>query len=255
MNKKILEKVYEFSYNNPNFLIFLKEEGYNDILKLNLTNWKEISKLELSENFINIFQDFISWKCVITQLNLTEDFLIKYENKINWLDVLKYQNLSRKILDKFKLENEEWIFITKEKNLNYYLLKYNESCWKYISKYQYLTKDMLNDYKDFLFWDDICKYQKLHENIIEEFSYKMSWKNICRYQKLSEKFINNNWYDINWKYVSIYQKLSENFIIQNDNRINWKYVFRFQKLSYDFLKEYIHKCISQTITPVNEIYF
>ena len=80
MNNKILNCIYEYAHNNPSFLLYLKENDNNDILNRNLTDWEDISKSKkLDEIFIDIFQDFLSWKCICQHQVLTEDCLNKFE--------------------------------------------------------------------------------------------------------------------------------------------------------------------------------
>src|SRR3712207_7086110 len=45
----------------------------------------------------------------------------------------------------------------------------NSNNWGEISKYQYLTEEFIEKYKDKLYWNSISRYQKLSESFIERY--------------------------------------------------------------------------------------
>lgn len=66
----------------------------------------------------------------------------------------------------------------------------DELDWMLISVTRFkLTDGFIQRYSDRLFWYYISEYQTLSEQLIEENLHKIDWYNICRYQHLSKKFI------------------------------------------------------------------
>ena len=54
--------------------------------------------------------------------------------------------------------------------------------WKYISKYQTLSKDFVREFRDKVYWTIISKNRQLSEDFIREFKDKVFWISIPRKQ-------------------------------------------------------------------------
>ena len=130
-------------------------------------------------------------------------------------------------------------FLNKKLNENYTSL--DDVDWDEISIYQKLSKEFINEFKDYVDWCYISCHQNLSENFIREFQYKVKWKYISKYQKLSEDFIREFQDDVDWDEISEYQKLSSEFIEEFEfdldiDEDNWLYK------STDFKKQQIVDC-------------
>jgi hypothetical protein len=90
--KDLLGILYNFSYNNPNYLIFIKK---NKIINDIQINWYDMCIDEyISFEFIILFENKIKWNLISQFFYLDELILYKYHDKLNWKYVSKYQYLS-----------------------------------------------------------------------------------------------------------------------------------------------------------------
>ena len=71
-----LQILYEYSYNNPNFLMYLKQNGKTKILKKNKTHWGYLSLYyKLSNEFMRTFHTKLNWKALCIKQNMSEDLM------------------------------------------------------------------------------------------------------------------------------------------------------------------------------------
>ncbi|MGD1841932.1 MAG: hypothetical protein ACFB0B_13715 [Thermonemataceae bacterium] len=71
--------------------------------KFSKSMWKQISKeQQLSEAFIEDFQERLNWKLLSRHQQLSEPFIEKFEKKVNWPFIFKYQLLSPTFRKKFQ---------------------------------------------------------------------------------------------------------------------------------------------------------
>jgi hypothetical protein len=104
-------------------------------------------------------------------------------------------------LEKYKLSEDYLNFIIE-----------NSKSWWDCYDFMY---DELNAFKN------ISRYQNLSEEFINQYKDKLEWKNITIYQNLSEKFIEKYSKKIIWNFIPIRQTVSYKFIKKNINRFNW----------------------------------
>lgn len=150
-----------------NTLEDLEKYGYN-IDNLTDSDWKHISiYYELSESFIEEFQDRIVWDNISAYQKLSESFIGKFQDKVNWEYISVYQKLSESFIEEYR----------------------NKVDWNHVSVYQNLSESFIEKFQDKVDWYSISKYQKLSELFIEEYKNKVNWIYISKYQKLSKQFI------------------------------------------------------------------
>ncbi len=92
-------------------------------------NWEYIvKKRELSENFIEEFQDKIDWVYISEHQKLSEKFIERYQNKVHWFCIFKYQNLSDEFFKKY----------CNKINLNYSYIEdlYSKKLYNKLKEYQ-----------------------------------------------------------------------------------------------------------------------
>ncbi|MGD1841924.1 MAG: hypothetical protein ACFB0B_13670 [Thermonemataceae bacterium] len=103
---------------------------------------------ELSENFLQTFEQSIDWPSVAKYQRLSESFIEEYKYLLNWKDIRKYQkHLSDQYLAKhakFKLE-EEYARMTE--NFLRELADEARLDWQYVSQYSKLSERFIEDFK------------------------------------------------------------------------------------------------------------
>ena len=209
----------------------------------NKVDWYNISAYQkLSESFIEKFQDKVSWRNISIRQKLSEDFIEKFQDKVDWMCISIHQKLSESFIIKFK-DKVEWSFISVYQTLSEAFIEkfFINDCtykgfFKKILMFQNLSIHFLIKYSDILDFDAISKHQFLTESFIEEHQDKVNWEYISKYQKLSESFIEKFQDKVYWTSISMYQKLSESFISKYQNILPLSTVSTYQKLSDEFIK-------------------
>jgi len=82
--------------------IILEKYNRKYFWEISITNWIDIVKYQLSEEFIEKYQKKLSWGLISIYQVLSETFIEKYQNKVNWYYISKYQTLSLKFIEKYK---------------------------------------------------------------------------------------------------------------------------------------------------------
>ena len=113
--------------------------------------------------------------------------------------------------------------------------------WYCISVHQKLSESFIRKHADKVNWSAISSTQTLSEDFIREFQDKVVWYNISAYQKLSESFIREYQHKVVWYCISKYQKLSESFIREFQDEVHWNKISIYQKLSESFIDEFKNK--------------
>jgi hypothetical protein len=133
-------------------------------------DWRTISKLDLSEQFLDKYKDKIDWYQYLSRHKITEieKFVERY--KLEWKYVLRTQDLSEEFIEKHvsEFDHDAWI-----------------SLWAYRS----VTIQFIERHIDKVSWDIISECQNLPEEFIEKCAGEVNWNVISRYQKLSPEFI------------------------------------------------------------------
>ena len=116
------------------------------------TNWNNIPRYQnLSEKFIEKFEDKVNWYCISIYQTLSEKFIEKFEDKVNWYRISKYQTLSEKFIEKHNLEIPKscWLYKTKKEKLNY--IKENTNYEVIDNNYILVYKSVRDDYTSVYF--------------------------------------------------------------------------------------------------------
>ena len=50
--------------------------------------------------------------------------------------------------------------------------------WRYISEFEVLSEEFIEEYQDFLWWDAISCQQKLSEDFMIKFQDKINWRKV-----------------------------------------------------------------------------
>jgi len=132
-------------------------------------------------------------------------------------------------------------FINNWQNIKAEDISFSIDEWIEISKYQYLSEDFIEKYKNEVYWGCISAYQSLSEDFIERYQDKVNWCWISMHQSLSEEFIEKHENKVYWNCISRYQSLSEEFIEKYKDKLNWGYISKCQSLSEKFIYKHQDK--------------
>lgn len=136
-------------------------------------DWEKIScHKDLKVEHLDLYGGYLNWNAVVARHKYTEEELLRFEKNVDWSQACISQKLSSEFIDK------HW--------LKLYPYKYE------ICKYQKLTEEFLEKYKDSLDWSLISQYQTLSESFIDKMSDYVDWDWISEKQKLSKQFISDH---------------------------------------------------------------
>ena len=166
-------------------------------------DWRIVSGMPLTEEFIREFQDKVYWPCICVFQELSENFIHEFQDKVDWRYISENQKLSENFIHEFQ----------------------DKVDWHYISAYQKLSENFIHEFQDKVVWYYISRFQNLSEKFIREFQDKVSWYNISEYQRLSEDFIREFQDKVVWIYLSKYQRLSKDFISEFGDYLHKDLIF------------------------------
>ena len=75
------------------------------------------SRQNLSEDFIQEFQDKVDWGYISMFQKLSEDFIREFQDKVYWYNISTYQKLSESFIRDFQ-DKVRWYFISKHQKLS-----------------------------------------------------------------------------------------------------------------------------------------
>ena len=161
---------------------------------------------ELGTNYKSNFD--IEWLYVFKYNNLSESFMEKFQNKLVFQCISKYQVLSENFIEKYK-DRLDWFFVSAYQKLSESFIEKHKDkvSWAMISKFQKLSEPFIEKHKEKLDWFYITIYQKLSESFIEKLKDKILWNNVLTYQKVSENFIEKHYNLINQNEHKSHQKI------------------------------------------------
>ena len=107
-----------------------------------------------------------------------------------------------------------------EEELEKYIHLFESIDWIYISAYQKLSEEFIENHSDDVRWELISKYQILSENFIEKYSDKLMWDNVSLCQNLSEFFIKKHINKIDIDCLMINKKISKRLKNKIEKEIN-----------------------------------
>ena len=140
--RSVLELLFSFNKKNC-----ISEYIYRILDKKQGEEWKEISQIELPEDFIREFQDKVNWECISCEQYLSEEFVCEFRNRVDWFWISRYQKLTEEFVREFR----------------------NRVSWEQISFHQNLSEEFVHEFRDSVNWGCICCWQKLSEEFIREF--------------------------------------------------------------------------------------
>lgn len=218
----------------------MNEDELTIELLTNELTWDEISKKQLTINFIDKNKEYLNWKEVSKSNKLTTTFIDKYSDCVDWNMVCLFGYIDDYIFDNYFEE----LYTN-----NLFLVIFNSNTNVSI------TCDLLDKYSELDYFDDkmfseISKYKNLTEKYINKYHEKLNWNNLVRTHDLSENLITKyfsiiNFDNMNFKLCScklsneyikkyIINKLSNRKIINELNNLN-------SKIDLKLLKDYNNK--------------
>jgi hypothetical protein len=123
-------------------------------MESNITAWSLISQEPrfpqgvLTDGFVQRFDRYMDWEQLSIHYLFTMAMLRIYFHRVNWIHILKRQQFSEDFL------------IEMSSNFN--------NCWEVISKYQNLSENYIDNYKDKLEWEVLFNNQRLSGKFLRE---------------------------------------------------------------------------------------
>lgn len=222
--KEIKESYQSFLSTNSMYMLFdrytkTREDGTYNEERNWLKRWFATSPQLFSFNFLENYQDYISWYYVWKECQCSDIFIRNFIHKVRWKVISKHQRLSEQFIDDYA----------------------DKIDWKLASWLQSIPERLIDKFSDKVDWDRISIYQNLSEDFIERNILQLNWYKIQIHQNLSEKFIEKMADKIDWKEISKYQNLSEDFIERNKEKVHWENIFTWQNISNEFINKYLDK--------------
>lgn len=254
----VLEELDEFFPIVDSMETLEKEYGF-DPSDLDKNDWYQISKLELSEEFMQQYEDKIdweehfmqweidesiirkyakhvkihrAWESISYQKGLSKEFILDFADKLDPTIIVEYQEIPLKLVGIWSRDkkNSDLVFKALEyqritsKLLNLLIKRNFEIDWRKLSREGNVTDTALIEHRNKVHWSVISKERVLSEKQIESFNSYLDWELISQYQKMSIEFIikMSNYIDID--------ALKENKVI-NQEELYEKEVYTLLKLA------------------------
>lgn len=174
---------------NPNF--------FNELVSV--TDWNVVGKKPLTEEFIEEFKDKLNWRDISTYQKLSIEFLRKHVNDINWDDLVsnrfyrdnpEVHRVFHSNINYMSMFNNMYVYTMPDDTIieimeNRYFedlaggeenIPYAEAyIWAMISKYCFLTSNILKKFSDKIYWpialkrglmtlEDLNEYKTKYDN-------------------------------------------------------------------------------------------
>ena len=173
--------IVDFLKDDLQFLLFLKQNNIKpkgkEIIWKNL-NWNNISKEELSIDFIREFRQHLDWDIITNQFLNSEDYLREFQDNIIWDDVsarMKFtNNYEYDFYEEFK-DKLDWHRISRCGNMDeYFIIQFeNELDWDIISTVQGLTEYLIHRFSNKINWNNFRNNnhipQELRDIVVDEY--------------------------------------------------------------------------------------
>lgn len=145
------------------------------------------------------------------------------------------------IFNKFEFDTDDIKIIstTLENVDNNYTDEFKKTVYRLISKYQELSIDDIDRYKDKLDWDCICKYQKLNSYVMRNLKGFLKLDIISRFQKIEPEIIKEFKDELDFTLICKYQILSEELMEELIDYIDYETISMYQILTEDFIEKHI----------------
>lgn len=264
-----LQNIVEYQNNLP---IDLLEQW----VEKKLIDAKYIGRCQvLPISFLEKWKDELNWKIISVHQVITDLHIEKFSDKIKWALAVKYQKFPSKYLtlirdqlnscrdiciyqpsvlelelSDFGLRKEDWLLLCKFHAKNFtvefmdqYQEFFNDTCWYYISKFRYITKEIADKFYDYLYLDCSKFYGNLDPEVVlgEDYiteliqfkdlkkkendmgkyvrittSHKCKDKELYYYRAFRDQFTGDD-----WKYLSERIDFSEMTIREISESVRW----------------------------------
>ena len=116
----------------------------------NKVYWPAVTNLNLSENFIREFRDYIDWEQMSLKRDLSHEFILEFKHRFNWEYMLDFHKFSEDIL---------------RQCCEYFTL----DDWEIVSYSQCLSEAFIREYQNKVGWCWIYRYQDISYEFKVEF--------------------------------------------------------------------------------------
>ena len=125
--------------------IYLCKDCRKRMIQYSIINWVTISEIpNLSEPFMEKYQDKLDWFSISQYQKLSEPFMEKYKDRLHWFSISQYQKLSEPFIEKYQ-DKLDWFSISIHQKLSEpFIEKYkNKVDWSFISRFQNLSTEFV----------------------------------------------------------------------------------------------------------------
>lgn len=218
---KVSEKYYEIlGAIFKEYGMAIKMGNFNNCLFKYWISWKSITRLPLTERFIDRYEKNLSWREICELTPLTENLIEIYIDNLDWNCIFASQDLDKLLSNEF---------------INRYAHKVN---FRKLSKKFSLEEARIEKFSEYINWDYVAAYQKLSEEFIERHMDKLDWINILHHQALSCEFIAKYEDIIDWDALSLSECLMDGVITRYYHKLNWDYINDLSEWDFDTIHEY-----------------
>ena len=165
LDKDSFSVLADFLNDDLDFLLFLKKfdiRPKDREINWSSLNWDDISRKELSIDFIREFKSYLNWDIITNHFITSEQFVREFQDVIVW-DIISNRM-------KFKSDYE----------YNFYEEFKEKLDWVKISRWGDMDEHFIVLYEEYLDWDVISSVQGLTEYLIRRFNHRINWENFNR---------------------------------------------------------------------------
>lgn len=220
--------------------LYIPEHELTMGILMNELNWDDISRKDLSINFMTKYKDNLNWSIICYKNDIPNYYYKHFVDKLDWKEICKRQQLTSSFIKKY------------EKYMN----------WDLVATRGYINDDIFTEFFEELYCS--MKFNKIFinsnttisANIISQYEYYYDndiWNSISIYKNLDDEFINKYKDKLNWKLLSNSFKFTETQIIKYKKYIKWNDLSTSKIMYYssDFIKKEILPNITNSMFIVS----
>ena len=204
--------------------IILEYKKYTDwvnLIDINNNNWDNISKLDLSEEFIRTYNDKVNWEIICEKHILSEDFMREQHDYIIY-------------------KGGESIWYNQEISIQFIIDYEDKVDWYWLSVTSNLALEVIREFADRLNWNGISRSNNnLTDDFVREFADRLNLEELIKHGpvNLSEELIKE--FGIDMGHMKFNYNLSDDFVREFVDRLNWDK--NYKNVSEKMLLEFEHK--------------
>jgi len=203
--------------------------------------WMEVSKLECTDSFAEVYKDKILWSFLFRIKQFPEEFIEKVaKTAAHWDSVSAYQRISSAFIDKhskyinwdslcLNVQPEQWIIDKYRKHINFHE----------VSKWWVLSARDVYRYKKILDWESMSLLVgKTLPEVKRAYPDRINWKSLSQAEDMNYQFLKEFGMYLDWDIVSKHMPLDENLMREFKKFINWEIFTRTHEMSFEMIRKF-----------------